>query len=291
MNFFTPPVTEGPEIESLADADVVVEARSAREAADAVEAESSPSRWREADAYAELSRRGWSLRRIADECGTNKDTVSVMVRMVSTYVDKDARPSFWTAYSGTRADTKAVHVAQNSGCFEWYTPAPLIAAARAVLGEIDLDPASSAKAQETVQARRFYTIEDDGLSKHWEGRVWLNPPYNQKLVDKFVLKLCQHFVAGDVPTALLLTNNATETAWFQEAAELASAICLPAGRVCFLDEGGNPCGSPLQGQAVLYFGAEKPRFAEAFSQFGLARALNEIRTRDADNGTGVRHAD
>src|SRR5262245_13067731 len=39
---------------------------------------------------------------------------------------------------------------------EWYTPPQYIAAARAVLGAIDLDPASSEIAQTTVQAGAFF---------------------------------------------------------------------------------------------------------------------------------------
>jgi hypothetical protein len=44
-----------------------------------------------------------------------------------------------------------------TGEFEWYTPAEFVEAARAVLGEFDLDPASSERAQQTVKARRYYS--------------------------------------------------------------------------------------------------------------------------------------
>jgi ParB family chromosome partitioning protein len=252
----------------VTDVQLVEEARAAREEAEAGETAVSPARWREADRYAELSRRGWGVRKIAEACDTNKDTVSVMVRMVSTYVDKDARPIFWTAYQATRADTKAVHVSQNTGEPEWYTPPDYLDAARAVLGAIDLDPASSEIAQRTVRAEKYFTKDDDGLQQHWQGRVWLNPPYNPKLVDRFVAKLCEHFGAGDVSAAVLLVNNATDTQWFHQAAAVCSALCLTLGRVKFLDDDGNP-GAPLQGQALLYFGGEVEAFGTAFGRFGF----------------------
>src|SRR5262249_61236166 len=66
----------------------------------------------------------------------------------------------------------------------------------------------------------------------------------------------------------LLTNNATETQWFQQAARVATALCFPAGRIRFLDENGKP-GAPLQGQAFLYFGKEAGKFHAAFSTFGF----------------------
>ena len=42
------------------------------------------------------------------------------------------------------------------------------------MGGIDLDPASSAEAQKTIKAKKFFSAADDGLGKKWRGRVWLN---------------------------------------------------------------------------------------------------------------------
>jgi hypothetical protein len=47
------------------------------------------------------------------------------------------------------------HRALGTGENEWYTPKQYIEAARKVLGEIDLDPATSEKAQETIGAKCF----------------------------------------------------------------------------------------------------------------------------------------
>lgn len=71
---------------------------------------------------------------------------------------------------------KANHRAEGTGLNEWYTPDDYINAARFVLGEIDLDPASHPIAQQWIKATRFFTEQDDGLHKEWHGRVWLNPP-------------------------------------------------------------------------------------------------------------------
>ena len=64
-----------------------------------------------------------------------------------------------------------------SGEIEWYTPRQYLDAAVKVMGAIDLDPASSDAAQYNVQATKYFTLKDDGLSQRWFGRVFCNPPY------------------------------------------------------------------------------------------------------------------
>ena len=80
------------------------------------------------------------------------------------------------------------HRAQGTGDNEWYTPAEFVEDARRVMGVINLDPASSAKAQETIRADAFFGQHDDGLRHQWSGRVWLNPPYSQPEIRLFAEK-------------------------------------------------------------------------------------------------------
>jgi hypothetical protein len=158
-----------------------------------------------------------------------------------------------------------------SGDFEWYTPGKYIEAARAVLGGIDIDPASSEVAQETVRAEKFYTIATNGLSQAWRGRVWLNPPYSGPLVSQFVDKLVAELRAGDVTTAILLSSNGTDAAWFHHAAQAATAICFTYGRIKFVDAnsvGGGGRVAPPSGSAFLYFGPDVLRFHAVFAKFG-----------------------
>src|SRR5262249_11798134 len=126
------------------------------------------------------------------------------------------------------------HQAEAAGNPEWFTPAPFLDAARAALGRIDLDPASSRKAQRTVKAAAYYAKRTDGLPKPWSGRGWLNPPYSRPLIEQFCDKLAGHYERGDVTAAIALVNNATDARWFKGLAAVASVIGFTFERVKFL---------------------------------------------------------
>lgn len=160
------------------------------------------------------------------------------------------------------------HVARNTGNNEWYTPADLIERARRVFGgRIDLDPASNPAAQEVVKAGKFYTAEQNGLAFPWEGTVWLNPPYSAALIKQFAKKLAYEWYAGMMTEAIVLTNNATETVWFQTIAEITAAVCFPRGRVRFWAPD-KPPATPLQGQVISYIGPNPYTFLEEFGEIG-----------------------
>jgi ParB family chromosome partitioning protein len=163
---------------------------------------------------------------------------------------------------------RAPWVTHYSGDTGWYTPAWVADAAREVLGGIDLDPASCAAANEVVRADRFFTAADDGLAQDWAGRVFMNPPYTHRVVDRFAAKLVAEYAAGRVPAAVVLTNNSTETDWFQGLQASASALCLPLGRVRFWQADPGEITAGLQGQAILYLGGHPDVFTGVFGPCG-----------------------
>lgn len=160
------------------------------------------------------------------------------------------------------------HVSHNSGENEWYTPAAFIESARAVLGTIDCDPASCELANKTVQASSYFTKENDGLSKRWFGNVWMNPPYAQPLMSQFAEAVSSKYESGEIASAIVLVNNATETGWFQRMLASANAVCFVKSRIKFIDQHGKPSGAPLQGQAILYFGKYELDFSKEFEKHG-----------------------
>ena len=160
------------------------------------------------------------------------------------------------------------HVSHNSGVNEWYTPVRYIEAARRAMGRIDFDPASSIEANKRVKAGRFCTIDDDGLSVAWTGRVWMNPPYANNLVSRFVEKLISELEEGNVSVAVALVNNGTETVWCQKLISSADGLCFPAGRISFMSPDGGK-NQPLQGQIIAGFGCAGNEFKLAFEDIGV----------------------
>lgn len=165
------------------------------------------------------------------------------------------------------------HVARGDSKIEWYTPPWLVGAVRTVMGEIDLDPASSDQAQELVQAKHYYTIETDGLAHPWQGRVFMNPPYTRKLIEVFADKWVLEWSLRSMSEGIVLCNNATETIWFQMLASLCDSLCTLRGRVGFWGAGAG-LNKGLQGQVLLYYGRRVERFTDIMCGYGQVWELD-----------------
>jgi ParB family chromosome partitioning protein len=149
---------------------------------------------------------------------------------------------------------------------DWYTPAIYIEAARAVMGGIDLDPASCELANRTVGADHYFARSDDGLSRDWAGRVWLNPPYGRGGAKTWSRKLIDEYDRGAVSQAVLLVNASTDTRWFQPF--WAYPICFVRSRIRFAKAGFHGYRGPTHASAFVYFGGRVKRFRNQFRAFG-----------------------
>lgn len=191
----------------------------------------------------------------------------IVEKYIERTIEQDEAPTTSGALKAIQ-EVKKPHVANNSTDNEWYTPSKYIESARKAMGSIDLDPASNDFANETVNAETYYTEEINGLNQEWFGNIWMNPPYSTALLSQFADKL----VASDFTQAIVLVNNATETAWFEKMISRASAIVFHKGRIKFVKRDGEH-GTPLQGQAFIYYGDNAERFLEVFEEYGWGAKL------------------
>lgn len=118
------------------------------------------------------------------------------------------------------------HQSHDSETDSWFTPQFILTA----LGGVDsfnLDPCSDRLAPWPT-ARRHYTIEDNGLILNWDGRVFLNPPYSQPAISKFMARMVGHGRG----TALIFARTETKV-WHDYIWHEAHAVTFLRGRISF----------------------------------------------------------
>ena len=217
-----------------------------------------------AELVANLRQEGWSLRRIGEKLQIGKDTVSRDLAGVANETPEKIEGADGKSYPARHiTQPEAWQNIYRSESNEWYTPIEYLDSARAVLGGIDVDPASADAANEMVQAATYYTAESDGLLHDWPGRVWLNPPWGGDQ-SAFVEKLMQQFEAEITTQAILLVNaHSTETGWFQPLWN--HTLCFTNHRINFYGTTGS--GS-THGSVFVYLGANWQAFAKEFQKWG-----------------------
>lgn len=104
----------------------------------------------------------------------------------------------------------------------WITPKWIIDK----LGPFDLDPCE-AQIQPWKCAAVGYTVESNGLAREWNGRVFLNPPFDRYQVGKWIAKLAIH------GNGIALLHARTEAEWFLPCWQRATAILFLADRLYF----------------------------------------------------------
>jgi DNA N-6-adenine-methyltransferase (Dam) len=105
---------------------------------------------------------------------------------------------------------------------EWLTPPEIIKA----LGDFDLDPCSPVD-RPWPTARKHFTVQDDGLSQEWRGRVWCNPPYGLQ-ASQWLSRCADH------GNAIALIFGRTETKMFFDYVwPVATGILFIQGRIHF----------------------------------------------------------
>jgi len=98
---------------------------------------------------------------------------------------------------------------------------------------------------ENAKCQRFFTKEDDGLSKEWIGICWMNPPYGRE-ISKWMKKAYESSLAG--ATVVCLVPARTDTAWWHDYA-INGEIEFIRGRLKF---GGSKNSAPFPSAVVVF---------------------------------------
>lgn len=158
---------------------------------------------------------------------------------------------------------------QTSGVYEYYSPLELVSNARLVMGSIDLDPASSATANERIKAADYYTEEMNGLTLPWKGNIWLNHPFSRKANPLWVNKLITEWGNGNITSACCITFAATSERWFQPLLQHPQCFLTPRTNY-YLPDGTKKRGV-TKGSVITYLGPRPDDFKQIFSLHGVVK--------------------
>lgn len=177
---------------------------------------------------------------------------------------------------------------------ERYTPRHVVAAVRATMGGIDVDPFSCAEANRGVGATVYYGPDNvdpklrNGWPRRWYGRAFVNPPggrgdKGRSQQKRAWFRLATEYAEGRVKQAIFVCFNLglLQSTQCRTPAGLAIPldfpICYPSSRLEYTYPGGSvgqqpPHAScvvylPARGNESTYFGALS-RFSAHFSPIG-----------------------
>jgi len=142
---------------------------------------------------------------------------------------------------------------------EWLTPPNIIKA----LGTFDLDPCSPIN-RPWDTALWHYTIENDGLTQSWHGRVFMNPPYGHPIEVPWLKKFREH------GNGICLIYARTEKKSFQDICKGADGFLFLAGRLRFYHVDGTQGESATASSVLIAYGQHN---YEALRNSGLKGAL------------------
>jgi hypothetical protein len=165
------------------------------------------------------------------------------------------------------------HQSPVMGTDEWLTPPEIMAK----LGVFDLDPCSPVN-RPWDTARDHYTINDDGLSKDWFGRVWMNPPFGREAA-RWMRRIADH------GNGIALIPARTETAMFYESVwTRADAVLFIKGRPHFHRIDGSRAnfnsGAPI---CLIAYGASNVA-ALINSRLGAVTPVLRALAKETNNG-------
>ena len=118
---------------------------------------------------------------------------------------------------------------------------------------------------DNARCQNFYSPTEDGLSKHWSGTCWCNPPYSEW--KKWVEKAYEASLGGATVVCLLASRTDTK-AWHDFVMPNAAEIRFVKGRLKF---GGSTNSAPFPSAVVVF-----PPRPQAHSDFSPTPVISTL---------------
>lgn len=169
------------------------------------------------------------------------------------------------------------HESRRSQTVVWLTP-PYILDALGGAESFDLDPCAAPEPRPWPTAQRMNTRADsNGLQMDWHGRVWMNPPYDDAVIGKWLARMANHGRG----TALLAVRP-ENVAWHTYVWPCASGIFFFRGRLNFhRPDGSLSKGRTGHASALVTYGQED---LERLAGSGLDGHFQPILHREKEAG-------
>jgi site-specific DNA-methyltransferase (adenine-specific) len=130
-----------------------------------------------------------------------------------------------------------------SASVEWATPQSFFDDLSREFGGFLLDVCATSR---NAKCEAYYTRQEDGLSREWTRRNWMNPPYGRE-IGLWVRRAHEEALRGNQTVALLPAR--TDTRWFHQFIYGRHKIRLVRGRLKFND-GRTP--APFPSMIVIF---------------------------------------
>ena len=136
----------------------------------------------------------------------------------------------------------------SSGSDEWETPDDLFD----LLSDEFAFTLDACASDENHKVDRYYTKQDDALSRAWTGVVWMNPPYGREIG-----KWAEHAYkcsVTDRAIVVCLVPARTDTVWWHTWVAKALEVRLLKGRIKFKRDGDKVSSAPFPSAIVVFCG-------------------------------------
>ena len=147
---------------------------------------------------------------------------------------------------------------------DWYTPPELF---QQMDVTFDIDVCAPPSGVPWIPATKWFTENDDGLAQQWEGFVWCNPPYSDP--SPWLRKLAAY------ADGIILIRADLSSAAYYAAFEKADVICVPRGRLQFVNAHGGKASSVTFTTILLGFGRHSYKPLSRID--GCARWLSDVK--------------